>query len=222
MDAMNDAVAVQISAERALIKGDLIVREAAAGLVVLADGSGSARLSARTRAVAQALHREGYATLLLDLLTREEDAIDMRTAEYRLDVSRLGRRVVAALDWSATDPPLVGLPIACFATSAGVAAALLAAAERPELVSAIIARGGRPDLAGSALPKVQAPTLLIVGGHDQRAIELSRAAMRRMRAPVHLEIVPGASHFFDEPGAPALVSQLTLGWCWQHLARLRT
>jgi putative phosphoribosyl transferase len=216
MDAMNDAVAVQISAERALIKGDLIVREAAAGLVVLADGSGSARLSARTRAVAQALHREGYATLLLDLLTREEDAIDMRTAEYRLDVSRLGRRVVAALDWSATDPPLVGLP------SAGVAAALLAAAERPELVSAIIARGGRPDLAGSALPKVQAPTLLIVGGHDQRAIELSRAAMRRMRAPVHLEIVPGASHFFDEPGAPALVSQLTLGWCWQHLARLRT
>jgi dienelactone hydrolase len=220
MDAMSDAVVVQINAGRALLKGDLTVPDVAAGLVVFVHGGGSARFSAQTRAAAQVLQRAGYATLLLDLLTREEDAIDARTGEYRFDVSRLGHRVVAALDWSTTDPPLVGLPVACFGASTGAAAALIAAAERPDLVSAIIARGGRPDLAGFALPRVQAPTLLMVGGDDQAAIQLHQAAMRRMRAPVHLEIVPGASDLFEEPGALALVSQLALGWCWQHLVRL--
>ena len=222
MDAINDAVAVQINAGGTRIKGALTVPEVAAGLVVFADGSGNAALSALTRGVAQLLRREGYATLRLDLLTREEDAIDLRTGEYRFDISRLGRRVVAALDWAATDPPLVGLPIACFGVGTGAAAALSAAADRPELVSAVIARGGRADFAGVALTSVQAPTLLIVDGDDQTSIELNQAAIRRMRAPVRLEIVPRTHNRFDDPDAPALVSQLVLGWCWQHLARLRT
>lgn len=218
---MNDAVAVQINAARARINGVLTIPAVAVGLVVFADGGGNSRLNPRTRAIAQVLQREGYATLLLDLFTQEEDAIEMRRAEHRIDITRMGRRVVAALDWAATDPPLVGLPVACFGAGTGAAAALIAAAERPELVSAVIARGGRPDLAGAALPKVQAPTLLLVGGLDQTVIQLNQAAIPCMRAPVHLELVPGAGHLFDEEGAMPLVSQLALGWCWQHLTRRR-
>jgi dienelactone hydrolase len=167
--------------------------------------------------VAHVLQRGGYATLLLDLLTREEDAIDEQTREYRFDVDRLGHRVVAAIEWASGHPTAARLPIACFGASTGAAAALIAAAEQPEMVRAVISRGGRPDLAGYALPKVQAPTLMIVGGDDEPVIELNRAAMRRMRAPVHLEIVPGATHLFDEPGALELVSQLALEWCRKHL-----
>ena len=159
----------------------------------------------------------GYATLLLDLLTRQEDAIDEQTREYRFDVDRLGHRVVAAIDWTASHPQVARLPVACFGASTGAAAALIAAAERPEIVRAVISRGGRPDLAGYALPKVQAPTLLIVGGDDEPVIELNRAAMRRMRAPVQLEIVPGATHLFEEPGALELVSQLALKWCTKYV-----
>ena len=143
--------------------------------------------------------------------------IDEQTREYRFDVDRLGQRVVAALDWTASHPQVARLPVACFGASTGAAAALIAAAERPEIVRAVISRGGRPDLAGYALPKVQAPTLLIVGGDDEPVIELNRAAMRRMRAPVQLEIVPGATHLFEEPGALELVSQLALKWCTKYL-----
>jgi dienelactone hydrolase len=214
---MVQPAAVQIQTGRVLIEGDLTIPAKAAGLVVFSHGSGSSRFSRRNKSVAQVLHAGGYATLLLDLLTRQEDVIDEQTREYRFDVDRLGHRVVAAIDWSASHPPVARLPVACFGASTGAAAALIAAAERPEVVRAVISRGGRPDLAGYALPKVQAPTLLIVGGDDEPVIQLNRAAMRRMRALVQLEIVPGATHLFEEPGALELVSQLALKWCTTYL-----
>ena len=214
---MVQPAAVQIKVGRAPIEGDLTIPVKAAGLVLFAHGSGSGRFSRRNRSVAQVLQRGGYATLLLDLLTRQEDAIDEQTREYRFDVDRLGHRVVAAIDWRASHPQVARLPVACFGASTGAAAALIAAAERPEIVRAVISRGGRPDLAGSALPRVQAPTLLIVGGDDEPVIELNRAAMRRMRAPVQLEIVPGATHLFEEPGALESVSELALEWCTKYL-----
>jgi putative phosphoribosyl transferase len=209
--------AVQIKAGRVLIEGDLMIPLTAAGLVVFAHGSGSSRFSRRNQSVAQVLHRGGYATLLVDLLTREEDKIDEHTRQYRFDVDRLGHRIVAAIDWAAGHPETVRLPIACFGATTGAAAALIAAAEQPEKVGAVISRGDRPDLAGYALPKVQAPTLLIVGGADEPVIELNRAAMRRMRATVQLEVVPGATHAFEEPGALERVSQLALEWCTKYL-----
>ena len=217
---MAQATAVQIQAGRALIEGDLTLPAGAAGLVVFAHGSGSSRFSRRNRSVAQVLQGGGYATLLLDLLTQEEEAIDERTREYRFDVDRLGHRVVTAIDWAASHPQTVRLPVACFGASTGAAAALIAAAERAEAVGAVISRGGRPDLAGDALPNVQAPTLLIVGGADGAVIDLNRIAMRRMRGHVELEIVPGATHLFEEPGALESVSQLALQWCTRHLRAL--
>jgi dienelactone hydrolase len=188
-------------------------------LVLFAHGSGSSRFSKRNRAVAQTLEDGRFATLLLDLLTREEEAIDLRTREYRFDIDRLGQRVVAAIDWAGAESDVSTLPIACFGASTGAAAALIAAAERPDAVRAVISRGGRPDLAGEALPRVQAPTLLIVGGADEEVIELNRQAMRRMQAPVSLEIVPGATHLFEEPGTLEEVSRLALAWCRRHLGR---
>lgn len=214
-----DATAVQVRVGGDLIEGDLLVPAVTAGLVVFAHGSGSSRFSGRNRAVALVLHRAGYATLLMDLLTRQEETIDIATREYRFDIERLGRRVTAALDWAQGQPLLAALPAGCFGASTGAAAALIAAAERPDLVRAVISRGGRPDLAGDALPRVQAPTLLIVGGHDEQVIALNRAAMRRVRAPVQLAIVPGATHLFEEPGALEAVSRLAADWCDQHLRR---
>jgi dienelactone hydrolase len=216
---MDQSAAVQIQAGRALIEGDLTIPAAAAGLVIFAHGSGSSRFSRRNRSVAEVLQDGGYATLLLDLLTQQEDAIDEHTREFRFDVDRLGHRVVAAIDWTASHPKVARLPVACFGASTGAAAALVAAAERPGTVRAVISRGGRPDLAGDALPKVQAPTLLIVGGDDKPVIELNRAAMRRMRAPVQLDIVPGATHLFEEPGTLEQVMSLAGEWFWDHLAR---
>ena len=199
--------------------GDLAIPEQALGLVVFAHGSGSSRFSKRNRMVAQALEEGGFATLLMDLLTREEEAIDLRTREYRFDIDLLGHRVVAAIDWANDAPEVSALPVACFGASTGAAAALVAAAERPSAVRAVISRGGRPDLAGDALPRVQAPTLLIVGGADDVVIELNRAAMRYMRAHVELQIVPGATHLFEEPGTLEQVSRLALAWCRKYLSR---
>jgi dienelactone hydrolase len=212
---------VQIRAGTVLIDGDLTIAPGTAGLVVFAHGSGSSRFSRRNRAVAQTLVDAGFATLLLDLLTREEESVDVHTDEYRFDVDRLGHRVVAAIDWAAGEPDIARLPIACFGASTGAAAALIAAAERPDAVRAVISRGGRPDLAGAALPQVQAPTLLIVGGADGEVIQLNRAAMRRMRAHVELEIIPGATHLFEEPGTLEQVSRLAVAWCRQYLAEIR-
>jgi pimeloyl-ACP methyl ester carboxylesterase len=212
---------VRIRAGAALIDGDLTIPQRAVGLVVFAHGSGSSRFSRRNRAVAHTLEDGGFATLLLDLLTPEEEAVDLRTREYRFDIDCLGHRVVAAIDWAAGESDISDLPFACFGASTGAAAALIAAAERPAAVRAVISRGGRPDLAGDALPRVQTPTLLIVGGADDVVIDLNRAAMRRMRAHVELEIVPGATHLFEEPGTLEQVSGLAVAWCRRYLSRAR-
>jgi dienelactone hydrolase len=185
--------------------------------VVFAHGSGSSRFSRRNRAVAKVLEHAGFGTLLLDLLTRDEEAKDERTGEYRFDIPLLGQRIVGATDWLQRRRDLQHLPIAYFGASTGAAAALIAAAARPEVTRAVISRGGRPDLAEDALPKVQAPTLFIVGGGDDAVIAMNRDAMRRMRAPVELQIVPGATHLFEEPGALEQVARLATDWCAQHI-----
>lgn len=211
------SVPVQIRAGAALIEGDLTLPDPASGLVVFAHGSGSSRFSQRNRSVAKVLVRGGFATLLLDLLTRYEEAVDRRTRAYRFDIERLGHRVVAAIDWASGVPALSGLPSACFGASTGAAAALIAAAERFDAVQAVISRGGRPDLAGDVLARVLAPTLLIVGEEDPEVITLNRAAMSQMHAPVQIAIVPGATHLFEEPGALEFVSRLALDFCLGHL-----
>ena len=209
--------AVRIDLGAVAVDGDLHVPGRAAGLVVFAHGSGSSRFSRRNRAVAKALEHAGYGTLLLDLLTPDEEAEDERTAQHRFDISLLGERVVGAVDWLDARSDLRWLPLAFFGASTGAAAALIAAAARPAAARAVISRGGRPDLAADALPRVTAPTLLIVGGDDTQVIGMNRDAMRRMRAPVTLEIVPGATHLFEEPGALERVAALATEWCRQHL-----
>jgi putative phosphoribosyl transferase len=205
-------------AAKVTLDGDLTLPEGAMGLVVFAHGSGSSRHSTRNRAVAHALQRRGFATLLLDLLTREEELIDEQTREYRFDVDLLARRVVTATDWAESNPNLHHLPLGYFGASTGAAAALIAAAERPDNVRAIVSRGGRPDLAGDALARVTAPTRLVVGENEDGVIDLNRDAMHRMRATVQLEIVPGATHLFEEPGALERVSELAAEWFDRHLA----
>lgn len=191
---------------------DLRVPERATGLVVFAHGSGSSRRSARNAFVAEALGRHGLATLLLDLLTLDEAAIDEITSRYRFDIPRLGQRVTGAIDWIVMRPALQHLPIGLFGASTGAAAALMAAAERPEVVRAVVSRGGRPDLAGDALEFVVAPSLFLVGGEDREVIALNKAAASRMHARVEIEIVPGATHLFEEPGTLEHVAQSAAGW----------
>lgn len=203
---------VRIPEGRVAVEGDLRLPENAGGLIVFAHGSGSSRFSSRNRQVAEALDAAGFATLLLDLLTREEDTVDARTREFRFDIPRLARRVRAAAEWTRLQPTLRTLPLGYFGASTGAAAALIAAAERPDLCAAVVSRGGRPDLAGGALPRVTAPTLLIVGGEDDEVIELNRIAMRQMLAPVKLDIIPGATHLFEEPGTLEEVSRLASQW----------
>jgi pimeloyl-ACP methyl ester carboxylesterase len=208
---------VHIPAADITIEGDLVVPSAATGLVIFAHGSGSSRFSRRNRAVADVLSAGGFATLLLDLLTREEEAVDQHSGQFRFDIERLAARVIAAIDWSGEQRALAPLPIGCFGASTGAAAALMAAAARPARVHAVISRGGRPDLAGDALPRVEAPTLLIVGGHDKPVIDLNEQARRRLRAPAQTVIVPGATHLFEEPGALEQVARLALEWCRLYL-----
>ena len=208
--------AVQIPDGTTRLDGDLHVPDPALGLVIFAHGSGSSRFSSRNRQVAESLQQAGCATLLLDLLTRDEEQVDVLTGQFRFDIPRLGRRVVAATDWAAEEPALKGLRIGYFGASTGAAAALIAAAERPAVCAAVVSRGGRPDLAAAALPAVQAPTLLIVGGRDEAVIGMNEEARRQMRAPVRLEIVPGATHLFEEPGALEEVSRLAIDWFRQH------
>jgi dienelactone hydrolase len=209
--------AVEIPAGAVTLKADLRVPPGPKGLVIFAHGSGSSRFSTRNRQVAEFLGRRAFATLLLDLLTSEEEAIDIQTAEYRFDIPRLGPRVSAAADWAGNRPDLRALRIGCFGASTGAAAALIAAAERPTTIAAVVSRGGRPDLAGDALRHVDAPTLLIVGGYDEPVIELNRDAMRQMHAHVELEIVPGATHLFEEPGTLEQVSSLAAAWFESYL-----
>jgi pimeloyl-ACP methyl ester carboxylesterase len=189
-----------------VIEGDLIVPPEARAVIVFAHGSGSSRHSSRNKQVAAALRRAGFGTLLFDLLTTEEERLDEITRQYRFDIPRLANRLVDVTDHLRADAETAELGIGYFGASTGAAAALVAAAERPSAVGAIVSRGGRPDLAGDALPRVQAPTLLLVGELDREVIALNRQAMARMRAPTELVIVPGATHLFEEPGALDVVA----------------
>jgi pimeloyl-ACP methyl ester carboxylesterase len=202
--------------DRAL-PGDLTIPPGATGIVLFAHGSGSSRHSPRNQFVARELERRRLATLLIDLLTPEEEARDRHKAELRFDIGLLARRLGTIIDWLGTEPRTAPLGIGLFGASTGGGAALVAAAERPARVAVVVSRGGRPDLAGPALPRVAAPTLLIVGGLDGPVIEMNRSAARQMRAPVTLTIVPGATHLFEEPGALEQVATLAGDWFTSHL-----
>jgi dienelactone hydrolase len=210
---------IVIPADGVSLSGDLTLPQDAPGVVVFAHGSGSGRFSPRNRAVAEVLARAGLATLLMDLLTEQEEAVDLRTRHLRFDIGLLGRRVVATVDWLASEPSTSELPVGCFGASTGAAAALIAAAERPARVGAVVSRGGRPDLAGDALRRVRAPTLLIVGGNDPEVLRLNEEALAALSGEARLEVVPGAGHLFEEPGALERVALLARDWFLRHLRR---
>ena len=196
--------------------GDLEVPLKPGGLVVFAHGTGSSRFSPRNRFVAQALRDDGFATLLLDLLTESEEQTDLRTREFRFDVGLLADRVLSALDRMREHEAVLRLPVGLFGASTGAAAALIAAAG-DESVRAVVSRGGRPDLAGDALRDVKAPTLMIVGGRDPRILEANRRASRELAVPHRITVIPGATHLFEEPGALEKVADLAANWFGQHL-----
>ena len=209
-----------IEADGVRLGGTLAMPAAAGGLVVFAHGSGSSRFSPRNRFVAGELQAHGVATLLMDLLTEREGRADDRTAERRFDIPFLARRLVGATDWIQLDPALAALPLGYFGASTGAAAALVAAADRPRLVKAVVSRGGRPDLAVDRLSEVSAPTLLIVGGADALVAEWNQEAYELLRthSEARLEIVPGATHLFEEPGALEVVADLAAHWFVRHLS----
>jgi len=209
---------VQIQAGRAVLSGNLIIPQNAAALVLFAHGSGSSRHSPRNQFVARTLNDAGLGTLLFDLLTPDEEAIDVHTREHRFNIGLLAERLVHATKWAKQQEQTRDLRIGYFGSSTGGGAALVAAAEIPVDIGAVVSRGGRPDLAGDALPKVQAPTLLIVGGNDDIVIELNEMARDQMRCEVKLEILPGATHLFEEPGALEKVANLASDWFNAHLA----
>jgi putative phosphoribosyl transferase len=209
---------VSVPAGDVRLAGDLAVPAGARGVVLFAHGSGSGRHSPRNRQVAAALGRAGLATLLLDLLTEQEEVVDRDRAELRFDIALLTGRLVAAIDWLAEEPRTRALPIGLFGASTGAAAALVAAAERPLQVAAVVSRGGRPDLAGPALGLVRAPTLLIVGGRDRVVLELNRSAAEQLSAEHRLEIVPDATHLFEESGALERVAALAADWFLRWLS----
>jgi len=211
--------AVTIPVDGAQLAGDLTVPEAAGGIVAFAHGSGSGRHSPRNRWVAERLVAARLGTLLLDLLTGEEEERDLSTRELRFDIPLLARRLTGAVDWLEREPATAALDVGCFGASTGAAAALIAAAERPARVGAVVSRGGRPDLARDALASVAAPTLLIVGGADPVVIDLNREAGAQLRCERRLEIVEGATHLFEEPGALEKVGDLARDWFLAHLRR---
>ena len=208
---------VQIPTERAVLSGNLTIPENAIALVLFAHGSGSSRHSPRNQFVAGTLNGAGLGTLLFDLLTPEEEALDIYTREHRFNISLLAERLMHATSWAGQQSQMRDLRIGYFGSSTGGAAALVAAAELPQDVGAVVSRGGRPDLAGDALPRVQAPTLLIVGGNDATVIKLNEMARDQMRCEVKLEIIPGATHLFEEPGALEQVAKLASDWFSLHL-----
>jgi dienelactone hydrolase len=200
-----------------VLEANLAIPRGARGVVLFAHGSGSSRFSPRNRAVTANLNDSGIATLLVDLLTEEEETIDSVTAHLRFDIGLLAKRLIDATDWLLNAPEMRGLRIGYFGASTGAAAALMAAVERSQAVAAIVSHGGRPDLAGSALPHVLAPTLLIVGGCDVPVIEMNRAALVELRCKKRLEIVPGATHLFEEAGALQQVAGLAREWFKRYL-----
>lgn len=217
MDTKTRISQIEIQAGNVELEGNLFIPESAHGIVVFAHGSGSSRFSSRNRSVASFLNEGGLATLLFDLLTVEENEVDMQTRELRFDIKLLSQRLIETVDWLGELPVTRALNIGLFGASTGAAAALVAAAERPETVAAVVSRGGRPDLAGEALPRVKAPTLLIVGGLDLAVIQMNKDAMEQMTIKPGLEIVPGATHLFEEPGTLDDVARLTRDWFQKYL-----
>ncbi|HEX7474458.1 MAG TPA: dienelactone hydrolase family protein [Dehalococcoidales bacterium] len=201
------------------LEGSLCVPPGAKGIVIFAHGSGSSRLSPRNRYVAGVLQKKGIGTLLFDLLTAQEEAIDDRTAELRFNIDFLAKRLTAATQWLAKNQQAEGLKLGYFGASTGAAAALVSAAALPKLVQAVVSRGGRPDLAEEALPEVKAPTLLIVGGEDFQVIEMNRTALGRLKSEKTMLIVPGATHLFEEPGALEEVARLAADWFSRYLGK---
>jgi len=210
---------VEIPADGFVLDADLVVPAGALGVVVFAHGSGSSRHSARNRAVARVLQQSRFATLLMDLLTPTEERLDEHTRHLRFDIALLADRLVIATDWVSAQPALAGLPVGYFGASTGGGAALVAAAERPDRVRAVVSRGSRPDLAGAALAQVRAPTLLLVGGHDEEVLALNERARVQMPGLVELTVVPGATHLFEEPGTLEQVAHLAAAWFLTHLTR---
>jgi len=208
---------VRIETAGVSLNGDLSIPAEAAGIVVFVHGSGSSRFSQRNRAVADVLIHARLATVLLDLLTDAEERTDAVTAEFRFDIPLLAERTTGVVDWAAESTLTASLPIGLFGASTGAAAALIAAAQRPQRVRAVVSRGGRPDLADAALENVTAPTLLIVGGRDEPVIDLNRQAFARLPGERELQIVPGATHLFEEPGALQDVARLATNWFLDHL-----
>jgi pimeloyl-ACP methyl ester carboxylesterase len=209
---------VKVTAGSTALEGTLDIPEQAEGLVLFAHGSGSSRFSPRNRFVAQMLREGGLATLLIDLLTPNEEEVDWLTRQYRFDIDLLADRLIEITGWLLHYPPTQLLKIGYFGSSTGAAAALIAAAKCPDHIQAVVSRGGRPDLAAAALPEVKAPTLLIVGGADLPVISLNKQAFGRLRSEKKLEIVPGATHLFEEPGALDEVARLACQWFLQHLS----
>ena len=205
-------VPVTVALDSIRLEGDLSVPSAARGVVLFAHGSGSSRHSPRNRYVADVLNEGGLATLLIDLLTADEQEVDLQTAHLRFDIPFLARRLETITEWLSRYPEVRDLRLGHFGASTGAAAALVAAAELPALVSAVVSRGGRPDLAGAALARVQAPTLLIVGGADPVVLDLNRKASALLGCEKQLQIIPGAGHLFEEPGALQKVSGLARDW----------
>lgn len=208
---------VAVAAGRVTLAADLAVPEHPAGVVLFAHGSGSSRHSPRNRQVAAHLHEHRFMTVLADLLTDAEEEIDARTGELRFDIDLLAQRVVAVVDWATSEEPARGHPVGLFGASTGAAAALVAAAARPEQVRAVVSRGGRPDLATGILPRVTTPTLLIVGGRDRQVLHYNETAARELAAPYRVQVVPGATHLFEEPGALEQVGQHAVEWFEAHL-----
>ena len=216
---LTDQRTVQVAAGRQALEGDLSVPTRARGVVLFAHGSGSSRFSARNRHVATLLQEHGFATLLLDLLTPNEEQLDRLSGEYRFDIGRLAERLIGASEWLASEDSTAALPLSMFGASTGGGAALVAAAELAERVAAVVSRGGRPDLAGDALEQVVAPTLLIVGGNDDVVLELNRAALAKLRATARLEVIPGATHLFEEPGTLDEVARHAAAWFEAYASR---
>lgn len=211
------ALTLRIPVDGVTLNADLAIPVDAHGIVIFAHGSGSSRHSPRNQFVARVLQQSDFGTLLMDLLTEKEEAVDNQTRELRFDIALLSRRLNAIVDWLATQPAYTRLPIGIFGASTGAAAALVTAADRPVAVKSVVCRGGRPDLAGDALPRVKAPTLMIVGAYDDAVEALNQQAKARMKAPVELKIVPRATHLFEEPGALAQVADYAAEWFWDHL-----
>ena len=217
MKNLAEEIIVKIPAGKTTINGNLTIPSKAKGIVLFAHGSGSGRFSPRNTMVAREINKAGIATLLIDLLTEQEEAEDEFTGEFRFDIDLLAQRLIFATEWLTTNPSTSSLVIGYFGASTGAAAALIAAAKLPERVNAVVSRGGRPDLAGDYLSRVKAPTLLIVGGDDTEVLELNRDALEQLRSEKELTVVPGATHLFEELGKLEQVAKLAIDWFSKYL-----